>query len=343
MKKIARHCTSKAAIYLGLGVCAATALPAFAQMAGVSHPEQAPITTSPDAIAPAVSNESYVPGSKPSAAIKTQPEEIYYAPYTGPAGAASTAAAPAQNGNGIQAVRLGNAAYPASTGYSPAPYSTARAYTEPQLRGTPVAAMNSAAGDPDAGIVTTWEGPANQLPIGTVVKVNLGRDLSTVTTASGSTFTAEIVEPVKREGRVLLPAGSILSGRVTDVHGGRRISGAASIHLEAVSVTLPDGTLYPMRGQVIDTDDRHAVKVDSEGSLVRRGHPKETAAIFALTTGSGLAAGAVAGGPAGALIGAGIGAGVSTVVWLKQDRQASIPAGTRLVFSLSQPLTVGVE
>jgi len=41
-------------------------------------------------------------------------------------------------------------------------------------------------------------------------------------------------------------------------------------------------------------------------------------------TGAGAATGAVLGGGVGAIVGAGIGAGVSTVVWLKQDRQATL-------------------
>jgi hypothetical protein len=46
------------------------------------------------------------------------------------------------------------------------------------------------------------------------------------------------------------------------------------------------------------------------------------------------------GGGVGALVGAGIGAGVSTVVWLKQDRQATLPKDVALVFSLTTPMTL---
>jgi len=59
-----------------------------------------------------------------------------------------------------------------------------------------------------------------------------------------------------------------------------------------------------------------------------------------LTAGGGAAAGAMIGGPAGALIGAGVGAGVSTVIWLKQDRQAVLPKDLGLIFSLTEPMSV---
>jgi hypothetical protein len=46
------------------------------------------------------------------------------------------------------------------------------------------------------------------------------------------------------------------------------------------------------------------------------------------------------GGVPGALIGAGVGAGVSTVVWLKQDREAQLPKDLQVVFSLTEPMIV---
>ena len=44
------------------------------------------------------------------------------------------------------------------------------------------------------------------------------------------------------------------------------------------------------------------------------------------------------GGGVGAAVGAGIGAGVSTVIWLKQDRQATLAKDVQLVFSLTTPM-----
>ncbi len=55
-------------------------------------------------------------------------------------------------------------------------------------------------------------------------------------------------------------------------------------------------------------------------------------------TGAGAVSGAMIGGGVGALVGAGIGAGVSTVIWLKQDRQATLPTDAMLVFSLTTPM-----
>ena len=195
--------------------------------------------------------------------------------------------------------------------------------------------------DPDGGIVTRIQGPSNRLPVGSLMKVKLAENISTESTPAGMKFTALLIEGVARDGHVLVPAGSVLTGYVTEIHGGKRMSGAASIHLKTSAMTLPDGTKYLVRGQVIDTNMFKVVKVDREGTIYRRDHARKTASAFALTTGSGAAAGAVLGGVPGALIGAGVGAGVSTIVWMKQDRQAELPSETLLTFSLTEPLTVG--
>jgi hypothetical protein len=197
--------------------------------------------------------------------------------------------------------------------------------------------------DIDAGIVTRVSGPSNALPVGTLLKMSMNQTLSTLSTTPGTTFDGQLLEPLFRDGRILLPAGSLVSGRVTEVHGGRRISGTASLHLEPLNVTLPDGTRYPVHAQVIDTNLYRSTRVDREGTILRRDHAKQTATVLGLTAGSGAAAGAVFGGPAGALIGAGVGAGVGTVVWLKQDRQTALPPETIITFSLNRPLTVDAK
>jgi hypothetical protein len=166
---------------------------------------------------------------------------------------------------------------------------------------------------------------------------------STKTTEEGSEWRAELMEPLMRDGRVLIPAGAVVRGKVTEVHGGRRISGKAGIHLQPIAVMMPDGTSMGLHAQVIDTDLYGSTVVDNEGTILHRDHKKEEAGVLALTTGSGAAAGAIVGGVPGALIGAGLGAGVSTVLWLKQDRQAEIPRNTQVTFELTRAMVLGQE
>jgi hypothetical protein len=189
----------------------------------------------------------------------------------------------------------------------------------------------------DAMIVTSVPERHGELREGTLLRTKMLDTLSTNSTVVGSKFTAEVTEAVERDGRVIIPIGSILDGQVTEVHGGKRISGTALLHLETRNVTLPDGTHYIVHAQLIDTG-KSEFNVDNEGTLKRKNHTKETLAVVGGVTGAGAVSGALIGGGVGALVGAGIGAGVSTVIWLKQDRQATLPTDARLVFSLTTPM-----
>jgi hypothetical protein len=193
--------------------------------------------------------------------------------------------------------------------------------------------------DADAGIVTSVPEVEGEISEGTLLRVKMLDELSTATTTPGTRFTAEVMEPITNKGRVIIPIGSVLEGQVTEVHVGKRISGAASLHLEPKSVTLPDGTMYVIHAQLIDTTLNN-FNVDREGTLKRKDQVKKDLAVAALTTGGGAAAGALIGGGVGAVVGAGVGAGASTVMWLKQERQANLNKDSRLVFSLTTPLIV---
>ena len=189
----------------------------------------------------------------------------------------------------------------------------------------------------DAMIVTSVPELQGTLREGTLLKVKIGETLATDSTVAGSRFSGTVTEAIERNGRVIIPVGSTLEGRVTEVRGGRRISGAAMMHLETSAVTLPDGTHYIVHAQLIDTG-KSEFNVDNEGTLKRKDHAKETLAIVGGVTGAGAATGALIGGGVGAVVGAGIGAGVSTFIWLKQDRQATLPKDELLVFSLTTPM-----
>jgi hypothetical protein len=193
--------------------------------------------------------------------------------------------------------------------------------------------------DVDAQIVTSVPEREGEIAEGTLVRVKMRDELSTATTTPGTKFTAEVMEAITNKGRVIIPIGSVLEGQVTEVHAGKRISGAASLHLEPRNVTLPDGTVYVIHAQLIDTT-LNSFNVDREGTLKRKDRTKETLGVAALATGGGAVAGAMLGGGVGALVGAGVGAGVSTAMWLKQERQATLDKDSRLVFSLTTPLMV---
>jgi hypothetical protein len=212
-------------------------------------------------------------------------------------------------------------------------------YTGTKAAGANIANSDAAVSDVDSQIVTSVPEREGELRTGTLLKTQIVEALSTASTERGTRFTATVMEPVEKDGRVVIPVGAILEGQVTEVHGGRRITGAATLHLETRDVLLPDGTHYVVHAQLIDTG-RSDFRVTDEGTLKRKDHPKEMLAVAGGVTAAGAVSGAMIGGGVGAVVGAGIGAGVSTVIWLKQDRQATLAKDVPLVFSLTAPMVL---
>ncbi len=282
----------------------ATVAQAADQRTGVAHPDEAPIE--------ATTEQPVEVRAKPSAAVPM-----------GETTEAATERATAGTRAGTPARVTEYGAYVPYTGARTSVAAAGRPLTEDEA---------------DASVVTSVADPVGALREGTLLQARLLERLSTLSTEEGARFSAELVTPVEKDGRVVLPVGTVVSGRVTSVHGGRRISGKAAIHLEPDTIAVPGGPRYSARLRVIDTDQTSQTKVDSEGSLVKRDHAKETAAVFGLAAGGGAAAGGVAGGPVGAAVGAGVGAGVGTVLWLKQDRQEVVPEHALLVLLLEREM-----
>jgi len=300
-------------------------VPVIAQDArtGVSTPPSADITATDDSSPATPVLKPRVPEAKPSAAVpadSSNTNTITYGPYVPyrPAGTAAPAAVPADT--------------QAAATFDP----DANIVTTTVPDTDTDAVVDSPAAD--EGIVTSVPEREGELREGTLLRGRITQGLSTTNTLEGSPFSVSLTQPVEKDGRVILPIGSMVEGRVTEVRSGRRISGRAALHLEVHDVALPDGSHYVIHAQLIDTNQTDHSSVDSEGTLVRRDHPKETLAAMSVATGGAAAAGAMMAGGVGALVGAGIGAGASTILWLKQDRQEALPKDSMLVFSLTTPM-----
>lgn len=206
------------------------------------------------------------------------------------------------------------------------------------LRRDPV--MTVTDDDPNSGVVMAVPSGPNELPMGTLLRAQLAGEISTKTTAVESRFSARLTADVFKDGRVLLPAGTLVNGRVTFIHGGSRMSGPAAIRLQPDIVKLPNGQAYELEAEVVDLDNFREAHVNSEGTIIGNDRKAQTATTFGATTGGGALIGAAVGGGVGAVVGAGIGAGISTVWWLRHDRQQTLPEGTSIVFSLDRNLLV---
>lgn len=197
---------------------------------------------------------------------------------------------------------------------------------------------NSGTWNPDDDIVSSVPTPANALAAGTPIHTRLSKQLSSSEDGVGTRFTAQVDQDVMQNGRVIIPTGSIVHGRVIHADYGRRITGHASLRLLADEVVLPDGTHYSFSAVPSLTGRSTGTKVNAEGTIQTRDNPKALAAQYGIAGGAGAATGAVFGGPTGAIVGTGIGIGVITAHFLINPQAAVLPEGSSLTFGLTRPM-----
>ena len=324
--------------FLALPLLTASAL---GQTTGVAHPDSDSDTT----IQTQAGTDHYV---KPTHAATSEAVQ---------ASTQTTASTPATEPQSYPATA---SSYPATGPASAAPVTREMAPAEPTLSERrplpPVSISGSAATcapvqtahadegrrelDGDDGIVLAAPDRAHELHAGTILRVRLDQTVSTEETPVGTRFSAQLLSAAGHSGEIMLPAGSTVLGRVTKVHGGKRITGAASLRLQPDTVNLPDGTSYHLAATVSGLEGYTDSKVNGEGTIIAKTHPEVDVAALGLTTGAAAVTGAVVGGGVGAAVGAGIGAGVGTYLWLNREHQETLPSGTGLLLSLDEPLQV---
>lgn len=158
---------------------------------------------------------------------------------------------------------------------------------------------------------------------GTPLPVRPTRRLSSRLNFSGDRFEAVLDEDLLDSGgRVILPRGTIVTGYLSNVRPGGRVSGRAEMTLALDSVEI-GSQRHP-----IETEP---ILVKAQGSKARDARKIGIAAAI------GAAIGAIAGGKKGAAVGATIGGGAGTArVITTRGRAAEIEKEQLLTFSLSR-------
>lgn len=202
----------------------------------------------------------------------------------------------------------------------------------------PALNRRAAANDPDGDIVHPAPLGPDELGEGTTIRVRLLGSVSTAFSQDGDSFRSRVASDVLQDGKVLIPAGSEIDGKVTHISTGS-FGGHGSMHLSPETVILPDGSRFRMYAQVTATPGSRT-NVGSEGSINPGSRLKKDGIEYGGAVGAGAITGAALGGPAGALAGTLIGAGVITAHLLISHPQATLDEGTVLQFMLTEPLNL---
>ena len=190
---------------------------------------------------------------------------------------------------------------------------------------TPAPASGPAATDPAEPVAappaeTAKARPVAVIPNGTPLHVRMDMAVDTRRNRAGDSFSATLSQPVERDGRVLIPAGTVFHGHVTSASASGRLKGRAQLGLALDSFRL-NGRQYRVTTTSVDR--------------VSEAHKKRNGFLIGGGAGLGAALGAIAGGGKGALIGAGAGAGAGTAgAALTGKKEVGIGAETPLRFTL---------
>jgi hypothetical protein len=176
------------------------------------------------------------------------------------------------------------------------------------------------------------------VPAGTALMVRLETTLATFSNKPGDPFRGSLTQPVVVNGQTLLPAGTVVEGRVTKVSEPRRISGKPTIGILPEAVILPTGEHLYLDATLTDTNIS-GTDVNSEGQFKGTGHDRRDQLEVGGGAAGGMLVGGLVGGPVGVVVGGAIGAGSTTTHWLVKHHSAVLPAGTQLTLELNRPLT----
>jgi hypothetical protein len=107
------------------------------------------------------------------------------------------------------------------------------------------------------------------IPAQTEAAVLLLSGIHTQVSHVGDPITARLLQPVLIDGRVALPTGSLIEGRITRVRTAGRMRRPGELALRFDRITLPDGQDQPIFAGLSALDDSGLLKtrVDSEGHL----------------------------------------------------------------------------
>lgn len=193
------------------------------------------------------------------------------------------------------------------------------------------------------------KGYARVVPVGTKIPIIMDTAIDSDTSQEGDEFTARTSEDLSIDGSTLIPAGSVIKGRIAQLNAPKHMSRSGSVALKFDTVTTPDDRQIPLVATLV-----------ARGGVV---HARRGLKDIAFDTGTvalpmavGLGIGALAAGSSnssssssssgmgragGALIGAGVGAAVGIAILLaKKGKRVDVRPGDELKIELAEELDV---
>jgi hypothetical protein len=233
---------------------------------------------------------------------------------------------------------------PASPPNAPAPPA---APTEPP----PSAGTESTTGasattaPPDAAPSVPKRGSTVEVPSGTSLPLVLHNGISTHSARVGDPVYFETLFPIMIDGRVAIPAGSYVSGEVTESKRPGRVKGRGELMIKLNTLILTNGYQVSLNAVPRSAGTGGRETVDNEGKVIGDSDKAGDVGTVAKTTAAGAGIGGLATqGAKGVGIGAGVGAAAGLMaVLLTRGPDAELPRGTTVNVTLNRPILLDAE
>jgi hypothetical protein len=180
------------------------------------------------------------------------------------------------------------------------------------------------------------------IPAGTKIPVMLKNAISTKSSREGDPIYAQSTFPVVVNDRIVVPAGTYVQGKISQIKPAGRLKGRAEVLVHFTTLIYPSGYTVILPGAIEDAPgvDKSHVK-DKEGTIQADSNKGKTAGTIAGPAAEGGIIGAVTHGGEGALIGAGIGGAIgTTIAALSHGNEVRMGPGTTLEVVLQRDVPV---
>jgi hypothetical protein len=169
-----------------------------------------------------------------------------------------------------------------------------------------------------------------QVPSGTHIPLVLHNSISTRSARPGDPVYFETLFPIMIDGKVVIPAGSYVSGEVTESKRPGRVKGRGELMIKLTTLILPNAYMVNLNAVPGNAGTGGNETTDSEGKIIGDSEKGHDVGTIAKTTAAGAGIGGVAtqsGRGVGIGAAAGAAAGLAAVL-LTRGPDAEMPRGS---------------
>ena len=183
-----------------------------------------------------------------------------------------------------------------------------------------------------------------EVPGGTHIPLVLHNAISTRSARPGDPVYFETLFPVMVDGHVVIPAGSYVSGEITESKRPGRVKGRGELMMKFTEMIPPNGYMVNLNAMPNGAGTGGGERVTSEGQIIGDSDKASDVGTVIRSTEAGTGIGAGVGAAAGNIgRGVGMGAGIGAIaglgaVLLTRGPDAELPRGSTLEAVIERPI-----